>query len=371
MKTFMDQNIASHGISVEHGEGRLRHAVTPLQMYLLACVFILAVCVLVIRVFYLQIVSGDAYRYISENNSFTEVLVLPVRGDIHDRNGRKLAWNEGDVSDEVPMRKYHAPGFSALLGFIRYPQKDAAGTYFRPRTDGVGGIEELRNDTLAGSGGSFVLEKNAVGETVSERYIERPSDGDDVTLSVDAAVQEYLFESVRTIARERGFRAGSGVVHGRFKRGDHRHGVVSGVQTTTRSPDHSGKIPVGAEDGTDSAIFVHRAISGLYSPGSTIKPFFAVAALRENIVTTDTVITSTGSISVKNPYDPSVRVCVQGLENHTDRSPCTARWRNRQMSYFYYAGGGYRGFNGLGIDRLKTVREPVRIRNPDNRRNIP
>src|SRR3989344_5608195 len=48
--------------------------------------------------------------------------------------------------------------------------------------------------------------------------------------------------------------------------------------------------------------FLNRAVSGLFTPGSIIKPIFATGALNEGILTPDTQIQSIGYIAIPNPY---------------------------------------------------------------------
>jgi cell division protein FtsI/penicillin-binding protein 2 len=48
--------------------------------------------------------------------------------------------------------------------------------------------------------------------------------------------------------------------------------------------------------------FLNRAISGLFTPGSTVKPFFAYAALAENIISPEKNIYSSGQLVIKNKY---------------------------------------------------------------------
>jgi penicillin-binding protein 2 len=61
--------------------------------------------------------------------------------------------------------------------------------------------------------------------------------------------------------------------------------------------------------------FLDRDISGLYTPGSIVKPFFALGALAEGIIDPNTKILSTGSISIPNPYFPNPKNRFQGLES--------------------------------------------------------
>jgi penicillin-binding protein 2 len=49
----------------------------------------------------------------------------------------------------------------------------------------------------------------------------------------------------------------------------------------------------------------NRAISGLYTPGSTVKPLVAVGALVQGIISPFDKIFSPGFIDVPNPYNPA------------------------------------------------------------------
>lgn len=196
-ETYLDKTATNDGFSVHNGEGHLRHSVEPRQVRWLWLIFAVAVFTLLLRVSYLQVIAGSEYAFVSENNTFAKKIVLPIRGDIYDRNGELLAWNVGKPDKEVPERVYRGSGFSTLLGFIRYPQKDNTGEYYRPETQGEGGIEETYNTDLAGANGSLVLEQDVIGNIVSEVYIEEQVDGKDITLSIDANVQQILLTLLR------------------------------------------------------------------------------------------------------------------------------------------------------------------------------
>ena len=51
--------------------------------------------------------------------------------------------------------------------------------------------------------------------------------------------------------------------------------------------------------------FLNRVTTGLYAPGSIIKPYIAIGALNEKIIEPETKILSTGSISIPNPFFPN------------------------------------------------------------------
>jgi penicillin-binding protein 2 len=50
--------------------------------------------------------------------------------------------------------------------------------------------------------------------------------------------------------------------------------------------------------------FINRAISGLYSPGSTIKPLVALAALMEKTINPEDNIKDVDAIVIPNKYNP-------------------------------------------------------------------
>jgi penicillin-binding protein 2 len=98
--------------------------------------------------------------------------------------------------------------------------------------------------------------------------------------------------------------------------------------------------------------FLNRAINGLYTPGSVIKPFIAIAALNENIIDPKKEILSSGSISVPNLYFPEMSSIftdwrAHGLVNMIDALAVSSN------IYFYHIGGGYGGQIGLGIEKIE------------------
>ena len=350
-ETYMDKTIAGDEFSVHHGEGRLRHSIKSSHLQWVGALFCLFLLLVMVRVGYLQIAEGENYTYMSENNVLDRIAILPTRGSIFDRNGEKLAWNTASEEGEVLLRAYTGEGFSSLLGFIRYPQKDKYGKYYRYETEGEGGVEELYDATLAGVRGSLVFEKNARGDTTSKLHIEDPRDGEDITLAIDAKVQKIFYESLKKITEERSFKGGAAVLL------DVETGEIIALVSypdfdnnvlTNHTQEQREEYLKEREEGS----FFNRAISGLYSPGSTVKPFFAAAALEEGIIHPEDKIESTRQITVQNPYDPDITYAYKdwkahGLVNIYDALAVSSN------IYFYYVGGGYGHIQeSLGIDRL-------------------
>lgn len=110
---------------------------------------------------------------------------------------------------------------------------------------------------------------------------------------------------------------------------------------------------VGAASNDPSKPLLDRAISGLYAPGSIVKPIFAAAALNEKIIDPAKTIISTGAISIPNPYDPSNPSLFRDWTVHGEIDMRTALAVSSD-EYFYTIGGGYHGQKGLGIDKIDT-----------------
>jgi penicillin-binding protein 2 len=97
-------------------------------------------------------------------------------------------------------------------------------------------------------------------------------------------------------------------------------------------------------------VFLNRAVSGLFTPGSTVKPFMAYAALAENIITPEKKILSTGALVIKNKYGgPDTVFKDWKAHGYIDMRQAIAESSDE---YFYQVGGGYMTQPGLGIARI-------------------
>jgi penicillin-binding protein 2 len=89
-----------------------------------------------------------------------------------------------------------------------------------------------------------------------------------------------------------------------------------------------------------------RAIAGEYPSGSTVKMVVAAAALQEKVISEKTSVFSSGGLRVGIWFFPDWKA---GGHGWTDVRKALADSVN---TFFYYIGGGYESFTGLGIDRL-------------------
>lgn len=90
----------------------------------------------------------------------------------------------------------------------------------------------------------------------------------------------------------------------------------------------------------------NRAISGEMPSGSTIKPVIAAAALQENIITENTSFLSNGGLRIGQWFFPDWKAGGHGMTN------VRKALAESVNTFFYYVGGGYQDFIGLGLDNL-------------------
>lgn len=139
------------------------------------------------RVFFLQILSGDRYASLAESNRLARTLIFSQRGPIYDRNGVVLAWNESQqatttattstpVDETFSFRKYDPdPSLSHILGYVRYPKVDSNGYYIQNAIVGVEGVEEVYDSLLAGEQGQKISERDALGNRTADSTIIQPT----------------------------------------------------------------------------------------------------------------------------------------------------------------------------------------------------
>ncbi len=92
----------------------------------------------------------------------------------------------------------------------------------------------------------------------------------------------------------------------------------------------------------------NRAIGGSFASGSTFKPVVAAAALAEGIIDSNTSFISTGGIQVGLWTFYDWKAGGHGVTN------VTRALSESINTFFYYIGGGYENFVGLGVERIMS-----------------
>jgi penicillin-binding protein 2 len=337
-------------------EGRIIRPVAGSAILTVGVVCALVLIVFTGRSFDLSIMRGAAYADISRDNRLDRSVLFAERGRILDRTGRELAWNSSASSTEdatttpFSARRYSDDsGFSHLVGFVRYPKTDQNGVWWREEYAGVSGAELVFDDELQGENGSEMIETDAGGRVSRRNIVALPEAGEDVRLSIDAEVENKLHTILSAHAKAQGFRGGAAVIMDvhtgellalvSFPEYDHAAFAEGDVKATT------------AAGANALSPLLNRATSGLYAPGSIVKPIFAAAALNEGLLTPDTKILSTGAITIPNPYDPAHPTIFRDWTVHGWVDMRTAIAVSSD-EYFYTIGGGHGTQKGLGIAKL-------------------
>ncbi len=329
-------------------EGHIERPIARRTFAFLAGFFLLVGIIFLAQVMKLQVWQGEALAARSENNTLRHIPIFADRGVLTDRYGVSLAWNDQG------QRQYIAqPGFAHVLGYISKPREEeiAEHNFFPDELVGRDGAEKIYNSRLRGEPGIKIEERDVRGETASDYLLEPALAGDNLMLSIDARVQSALATGMHNLISEGRFSGGAGVIM------DTETGEIIALSNL---PEYDPNILTRGEDREQISNylndklhpFLNRAVAGTYTPGSIVKPFVALAALTEEIISPSKEILSTGQLVVPNPYFPDKPTIFRDWKAHglTDMREAIAVSSD---VYFYTIGGGAGGQAGLGIDRIK------------------
>jgi cell division protein FtsI (penicillin-binding protein 3) len=172
------------------------------------------------------------------------------------------------VSLQPEYRRYYPSGevTAQLLGFTG--QDD----------NGQEGLELGLQDALGGKPGSQRVIKDRRGHVVEDvASLRAPKPGSDVVLSVDSKIQYLAYRELQAAVEKNHAKAGAVVVL------DARSGEVLALANYP-SYNPNNRVKVGPQ------AMRNRAVTDLFEPGSTLKPFTVAAALENGKVQPDTVI---------------------------------------------------------------------------------
>jgi penicillin-binding protein 2 len=328
-------------------EGKIERPIglNTVRLFSVGC--LLVGIIFVSKIGILQIKKGDFYVALSEENSINAKPLFAERGVIYDRYGRELAWNEQGEEDFL-LRKYtENGGFGLLLGYTSYPAKDKSGNYWRLYSEGKAGIEKDMNDILSGKNGRLIIEEDALGNKQNSNIVVSSVPGENISLSIDKEFQASVYGAINHYVEAGIYSGGAGIVM------DIETGELIVI---TSAPEFSPQVMT---EGQDKALissyltdrrspFLNKAVSGLYTPGSIVKPYVAIGALEEGVISPEKEIFSSGQIEIPNPYFPELSSIFRDNKAHgyVDMRHALAVSSN---VYFYEIGGGFQDQKGIGI----------------------
>jgi len=246
--------------------------------------------------------------------------------------------------EESFKREYISPAFSHIVGYIGLASEDdLEHNQGLVLNDSIGrsGLEAYYDDVLRGENGRVTVFSDSSGEIGEVVRTREPVPGKELRTTIDKELQEYFYTSMLAGLNRLGRTSGAGLIL------DPRNGEVLSLLSF---PTYDGNDIVKYLNSSNRPLF-NRVISGVYSPGSTIKPIHASAALDTGIVEPTDQFYSAGYIELPNPYNPESPSRFVDWKAHgwVDAYSAIARSSN---VYFYIIGGGFQDQEGLGIERL-------------------
>jgi len=278
----------------------------------------LGMALLVIRAVDLQWVQSDALTNLAEKQRYREYTVIAPRGTINDSKGRILAESVevpsiaamadevpadriaelaralGQTSKEISHRLNGRKGFVWLARQVMPTQAEAVAkldipgvrqeTEWRrfqplgPETghllgfvgidgNGLEGVERVLNEELRGEAGIRQVRRDARGHSLPGGiWLRDPVPGKSIALNIDASIQSIAYAALADGIRKQNAKGGSVVVM-RPQDG----AVLAMASWPGYNPNNFGEFKPSQ--------WRNRAITDVFEPGSTLKPFTVAAAL--------------------------------------------------------------------------------------------
>ncbi|MEQ1069912.1 penicillin-binding protein 2 [Acinetobacter lwoffii] len=201
------------------------------------------------------------------------------------------------VNIETQMTRYYPHGdlFAHVIGYVgRINDKELKSIdkdlYAGTNLIGKIGVEKSYEELLHGVPGNESVEADAFGNVLRHLGRKDPVRGNDLFLSLDYGLQVVASEQ---LAGRRG-----AIVAMNPKTGE----ILALVSSPSFNPNLfvtgiSTKDYSFLRDNLDQPLY-NRAVQGVYPPGSTIKPMFALGGLHHGLVDWDTTISDPGYFSL-------------------------------------------------------------------------
>jgi len=250
----------------------------------------------------------DAYEKFQESRKrYREFDSVPLKFNLTEEEVAQFAVDRHRFNgvEIVPyLARYYPYGelLTHVLGYVGRLDVDDLnevdeGNYRGTTHIGKSGIEKYYETELHGINGIEKIETNVQGRILNVLERQDPVHGDDLILSLDVQVQQVAWDAL----------------------GD-RPGAVVAID-----PNDGSVLALVSKPAYDPNLFVHgisskdynailnspgrplfnRPLLGGYEPGSTLKPFFALAGLELGVITAETRVFSTGLFylpGVSRPY---------------------------------------------------------------------
>jgi cell division protein FtsI (penicillin-binding protein 3) len=197
---------------------------------------------------------------------------------------KTFVWLKRQVDDAVAQQvaQLNIRGVFQRKEYKReYPEGEAAAHvvgFTNVEDHGQEGMELAFDKDLAGKAGSRRVIKDRLGHVVEDVGEQVPPlEGRDLQLSIDSKIQFFAYQKLRDAVLENKAKAGSIVV---------LDGVTGEVLALANYPSYSPD----KRQNLSGEQLRNRALTDVFEPGSTMKPFTIGLALESGLVTPETVI---------------------------------------------------------------------------------
>lgn len=307
---------------------------------------------LLVRVTQLQVLDTDFLQDEGSKRSVREHSIDAYRGMIVDRNNEPLAvstpvksiWanpkhilkDEVDVSALAPyldmsarnltqkiisnqskefiylqrhmnpliaekIKKLNIAGIGIQQEFKRYYPAAEVASHIVGFTNideaGIEGVELAYNQWLKGEPGKERFIKDRLGRLVKDLGITKTAEpGNELMLSIDLRLQYQAYRELKASVQQHGAKAGS-LMMVDVKTGE----ILALVNQPAFNPNNRSELVVGSVR--------NRAVTDIFEPGSTVKPFTVAAALMSGDIKQDTII---------NTHPGYLRIGSKTIRDHRD-----------------------------------------------------
>ncbi len=284
---------------------------------------------------------SDEPILLQDNISYDDFLDLKIL--LHNKGGFNLS--------QIEVRRYpFAEQTSHLLGYLGRlgpNEKDLvrSGRYLYNDFIGRAGLEKQYENILKGENGYQEIEVNALGQQINFINEVEPKPGKSIILNIDLSLQTVLQKSLQKQLDKSEAKKAAAVAIDPFS------GEILALVSLPTFDNNIFTDPLKKNE--LSKIFLDenqplffRPVQGEYPSGSTFKPIVAAAALAEKIITPRTTFLSTGGLRISRWFFPDWKAGGHGITNVTKAIAESVN------TFFYYIGGGYDDFRGLGVKRI-------------------
>jgi len=297
----------------------------------------------------LDIPSEDFKKFISDGIKASSVFFVAT--DLNKEQVLAIKYLNPNGYYIIPnTQRYYidGPQFSQAVGYTGKVNKDDLKDEYYYSTDVVGrlGVEAQYERILRGEHGRifFSKEKNDNLNTDSVQ-------GKNLVLNIDSNLQNKLYSELYGVLSSSGLSRGAAVIQ------NPQNGAVLAMVSF---PTFDNNLFVkGLSDNQYKNLFENKAkplfnrvISGLYNPGSTIKPFMGMTALQEGVITPQDTIRDCVSLIVPNPFDKNSPYVFKNWRQDYGLFNLRRAIAQSCNVFFFTIGGGFGNITGLGADRI-------------------